>query len=231
MISLQSITTRCDGSIELETCGLLRKDHLTPLRLHRFEWAFGMDNESFDVASDINRLTVHRDLIPLIHSSNLAFNPVQGVINKAISMMEHNSRVTLDERQRFEDFGTGPWEYILFSTKAPGSNIPPLYYRSPDGTTTAFHFDLSDPENLPHFTSTIHPLVVLFFRRIHHLFREYVAPSLHDPVVQPVRELTDSWPYWIHNRFLPEVTSPIRKRPDADYCRCADCREWGTLVL
>ncbi|KAJ8078067.1 hypothetical protein PM082_000273 [Marasmius tenuissimus] len=228
MYSLQDITTCPDGSIELETFGLVREEETRPLSKHRFEWAFGLEQGTFDTSSHSNLLTVHKDLVGLFRSQSLVFSPVPSVLERAFSMMEHNKRThSLNDRQRFEDFGSGVWEYILFSTKGRGRSVPPLYRRLPDGTTTPFLFDLSDPEKLPHFTSTIHPLFVLFFRKLTMISIMRVEPSLWEHVGHPVQKMTNRWPLWTHNRFLPQITWPIRKRPAAaDYCRCEECRKW-----
>ncbi|KAK1223865.1 hypothetical protein PQX77_013261 [Marasmius sp. AFHP31] len=142
--------------------------------------------------------------------------------------MEHNkAALSMNERQRFEEFGDGPWEYILFPTKRRGCTLPPLYHRLPDGMVTSLHFDLSDPDNLPHIMTTVHPLVVLFLRELTLIGIERVERSLWDHAVRPVQKLTNRWPLWTHNRFLPKVTSPKRKRSGAsEYCRCPECRKW-----
>ncbi|KAL0056585.1 hypothetical protein AAF712_016809 [Marasmius tenuissimus] len=228
MYSLQDITTRPGGSVELETSGLVTKEKARPLSLHRFEWAFRMDYRDFNVDSDINMLTVHKDLIPLLRSQNLCLSPLPVVIDKAFSIMEYNKAASsVNERQRFEEFGDGPWEYILFPMKGRGCTLPPLYHRQPDGTATPLHFDLSNPDKLPHVTTTVHPLVVLFLRELTLIGVERVERSLWDHAVRPVQKLTNWWPLWTHNRFLPKVTSPKRKRPGAsEYCHCPECRKW-----
>ncbi|KAJ8078088.1 hypothetical protein PM082_000294 [Marasmius tenuissimus] len=56
-----------------------------------------------------------------------------------------------------------------------------------------------------------------------------VEDSLWEQVGLPAQKFTNRWPLWVHNRFLPLVTSPVRKHRgpgDADYCRCQVCREW-----
>ncbi|KAJ8078104.1 hypothetical protein PM082_000310 [Marasmius tenuissimus] len=228
MYSLQDITTRSDGVIELETFRLIEElDLVHRLELHRFEWVFGMNSSSFELDNDMNQLTVHKDLVDYFKRQKLAFSPVQSTLDKVLPMMEHNEAVTsVHERQRFEDFGSGPWEYVLFPTKEI-DNILSLFYRLPDGTTTPLHFDTSTYESLPRFTSMIHPLIVVFHRDLHALRRNRVQPWLVEPLIRPMQRIVLRWPTWTHNRFLPKPTSPKRKRPGAESCcRCQDCTKW-----
>ncbi|KAL0065385.1 hypothetical protein AAF712_007591 [Marasmius tenuissimus] len=228
MYSLEDITTRSDGHVDLETFLLIEEDEIiNPMALHRFEWTFGLDNRGFPFSGEENQMSVHKDLIRHIKREKLAFSPSKSVFQKAFAMMEHNDKMqSSGDRQRFQDFGTGPWEYVLFSTKGR-EPLPPLFRRMPDGSTIPLSLAVSDYDNLPRFISTIHPLVVIFFRKLHLIGSHRVERPLSEHVIEPMRKIFLRWPLWTHNRFLPRLTSPKRKRPGAsDSCGCPDCKRW-----
>ncbi|KAG7085334.1 hypothetical protein E1B28_002900 [Marasmius oreades] len=197
--------------------------------LHRFEWIYGLDNRSFPFSGEENTVTVHKDLIYHIKERKLAISPATSLASKALTMMNFNTTVKSNsDRQRFEDFGSGPWEYVLFVTKGMKA-LPPLFHRSLDGSTAPLSLDesVSDYNALPRFTSMIHPLVVIFFRLRNPIGSHCVEKSLEPHVIAPITRVFLEWPLWTHNRFLPMLTSPKRKRPGAsDTCGCSDCEEW-----
>ncbi|KAL0070073.1 hypothetical protein AAF712_002970 [Marasmius tenuissimus] len=226
MHSLQDITTQPDGHIELEEVQLIDEHGLRyPAILHRFEWAFGMDRVAFPFNSEENTLKVHKALAPYIKRQKLALAPSPSILEKALEMMEYNNRVELvDDRRKFEDFGTGPWEYVLFPTKGRGT-LPPLFRSMPDGKTTSLLLDTSDFNNLPRFKSMVHPIFVIFLRRLHPLGSMHVERCLAGHVIDPVDKVLLEWPLWTHNRFLPVRSSSKRKRSRAISCDCSDCME------
>ncbi|KAJ8078154.1 hypothetical protein PM082_000360 [Marasmius tenuissimus] len=227
-LQLQDITTESDGQVDLHTFQLVKKDKIrNPMALHRFEWTFGLNNSGFPFDGEENTMTAHKDLVRHIERQKLAFSPSKSVIEKACAMVEHNRKMTLvGDRQRFEDFGTGPWEYVLFSTKGR-EPLPPLFHRMPNGSTTPLSLTVSDYDSLPRFMSMIHPLVVIFSRKLHSIGSYRVERSLSDHVIEPMEDVFLRWPLWTHNRFLPKLTSPKRKRVGAsDYCGCSDCERW-----
>ncbi|KAK1235636.1 hypothetical protein PQX77_001121 [Marasmius sp. AFHP31] len=220
MDSLQDITTQPDGHIELEEVQLIDEHDL------RYPaWIFGMDRVAFPFISEENTLKVHKALAPYIKRQKLALAPSPSILGRALEMLKYNTRVELvDDRQRFEDFGTGPWEYVLFPTKGRGT-LPPLFQRLPDGNTTSFLLDTSDFNNLPRFKSMVHPLFVVFLRWLHPLGSMQVERCLAGHVIDPVDKITIKWPFWTHNRFLPVRSSSKRKRSRAISCDCTDCLE------
>ncbi|KAK1235644.1 hypothetical protein PQX77_001129 [Marasmius sp. AFHP31] len=227
-LQLEDITTRSDGQTDLETFPLIEEGRIiNPMALHRFEWTFGLDNLGFPFAGEENEMTMHKDLVRHIKRQKLAFSPSKSVIQRAYAMMEHNRKmVSAGDRQRFEDFGTGPWEYVLFSTKGR-EPLPPLFHRMPNGNTSPLSLAVSDCDSLPRFTSMIHPLVVLFFRKLHSIGSYRVERSLSKHVIEPMETVFLRWPIWTHNHFLPKLTSPKRKRSGAsDCCGCPDCKRW-----
>ncbi|KAJ8078132.1 hypothetical protein PM082_000338 [Marasmius tenuissimus] len=227
-LQLQDITTQSDGQTDLETFPLIEEDRIiNPMALHRFEWTFGLDNLGFPFNGEENEMTVHKDLVRHIKRQKLAFSPSKSVIQRAYAMMEHNRKIeSAGDRQRFEDFGTGPWEYVLFSTKGR-EPLPPLFHRMPDGNTTPLSLAVSDYDSLPRFMSMIHPLVVIFFRKLHSIGSYRVERPLSKHVIEPMEAVFLRWPIWTHNHFLPKLTSPKRKRPGAsDCCGCPDCKRW-----
>ncbi|KAK1222386.1 hypothetical protein PQX77_014782 [Marasmius sp. AFHP31] len=228
MYSLENITTRPDGHVELETFDLIEEYETTnPMDLHRFEWTFGLDNLQLPFRGKENKMTVHKDLIRHFKDQKLAFLPSKSVIGRAVKMMGHNKKARLvGDRQRFEEFGTGPWEYVLFATKGTGK-LPPLFHRLPHGSTVPLPLASLDYDNLPRFTSTTHPLVVIFSRKMHFISSSGVDSSLAEHVIEPMEDILLKWPLWTHNRFLPKLTSPKRKRSGAfDCCACSDCERW-----
>ncbi|KAL0070050.1 hypothetical protein AAF712_002947 [Marasmius tenuissimus] len=228
MYFLEDITTQADGHVELETFQLINKaEIMNPMALHRFEWTFGLDNFGFPFNGEENTMTVHKDLIHYYKKRKLAFFPSKSVLGKAVEMMEHNKKVGLvGDRQRFEDFGTGPWEYTLFSTKGRGT-LPPLFHHLPDGSTTTLSLAVPDYNSLPRFMSMIHPLVVIFSRELYSIAPSRVDQFLSEHVIGPMEGILLKWPLWTHNRFLPKVTSPKRKRLGTSVtCRCQDCVQW-----
>ncbi|KAJ8078254.1 hypothetical protein AAF712_002877 [Marasmius tenuissimus] len=217
MHPLEGITTRADGTAQLETFRLVECRNIHNMQIHRFEWAFGLDWLGLDVESDINTVSIHKDLIHYLKQEKLAFTPSPSILNKALSMMEKNKLVSsADERQLFEQFGKGPWEYVLFPLEDGREELPALFHRSLDGSITPLHLDTSDPKALPRFTSMIHPLVVILHRKLNDIGRDQVDPSLLDHVFRPMQQLMIRWPSWTHNRFMPQPTSPKRKRPGID---------------
>ncbi|KAJ8078106.1 hypothetical protein PM082_000312 [Marasmius tenuissimus] len=227
-LNLQDITTQTDGGIELETFQLVSEDEVTNSKaLHRFEWIFGLRESSFPFNGKENLLTVHKDLVRHIKRQKLAFSPSASLTRKALAMMKFNKGVgSAESRQLFEDFGSGPWEYALFSTKGRGA-LPLLFHCIPDGTTTPLSLAVSDYNTLPRFMSTIHPLVVIFFTELHSIGSHRVERPLAAHVIAPMDDILLEWPLWTHNRFLPKLASPKRKRPDSSSCcGCSDCRKW-----
>ncbi|KAK1231907.1 hypothetical protein PQX77_004975 [Marasmius sp. AFHP31] len=225
MYSLEDITTSSDGTVELESLRLVECRNVHPMQVHRFEWAFGLDWAGFSVDSATNTVSGHKDLIHYLKQQKIAFTPLPSILNKALSMMEKNKLVSsVDDRQRFEEFGNGPWEYVLFPIEDGRDVLPPLFHRSPDGSITPLHLDTSDPKSLPRFRSMVHPLVVTLHRKLNHIGRDQVDPSILDHVFRPMQKLMIRWPSWTNNRFAPQLTSPKRKRPSVHApCPCLDC--------
>ncbi|KAK1227400.1 hypothetical protein PQX77_009601 [Marasmius sp. AFHP31] len=217
MHSLQDITTQPDGHIELEEVRLIGEyDILYPA------WIFGMDRVAFPFSSEENTLKVHKALAPYIKRQKLALSPSPSILDRAFEMLDHNHGAELvDDRQKFEDFGTGPWEYVLFPTKGRGT-LPSLFRRLPDGKTISFPLDTSDFDNLPRFKSMVHPLFVIFLRKLRPLGSMHVEQCLERHVIDPVNKILLEWPFWTHDRFLP-VRSSKRKRSRGISCDCTDC--------
>ncbi|KAK1226174.1 hypothetical protein PQX77_010850 [Marasmius sp. AFHP31] len=167
------------------------------------------------------RMLVSKDIKQYLARRSLIFVPTSAVLKKAFDMMDFNdsSARRYEDRKRFEDFGSGPWEYTIMpgrwerKTYKP-EYLPHLYHHSPDGTVTPLHFDNCHFNDLPRFTSTVHPLIVILFlkMRLPDIFG--VPPSIREHAIMPLIEICGRWPCWLHNRFVPLPTSPKRKHSD-----------------
>ncbi|KAL0060129.1 hypothetical protein AAF712_013101 [Marasmius tenuissimus] len=115
----------------------------------------------------------------------------------------------------------GKWERKTYKPKY----LPPLHHHSPDGTVTPLHFDNCHFNDLPRFTSTVHPLIVILFLKISSPDIYGAPPSIQENAITPLTEVCGSWPCWIHNRFVPLPTSSNRKRDDSAPipCYCPLC--------
>ncbi|KAK1226173.1 hypothetical protein PQX77_010849 [Marasmius sp. AFHP31] len=202
------------------------------MRLWHFEWAFGLECYGFPFRSDMNRVSVSKDIKQYVARRSLIFVPTPDVLERALEMMDYNNTASrkTEERQRFEAFGLGPWEYTIMPAHRQWksfkpSYLPPLYHHTPDGTVVPLDFDSYEYEDLPRFTAMVHPLVVVLFLKMSPPDIHGHPPTIQEGVITHLVKIIANWPCWIHNRFVPPPLFPKRKRNDSDSipCYCPLC--------
>ncbi|ESK90997.1 hypothetical protein Moror_16395 [Moniliophthora roreri MCA 2997] len=235
MASLQDITTSDTSTVELEPYSLIsRDDDWAAMRFTQFEWAFGLKYRATPFDSEFNVITVPRDLIPLLKRQTLRLAPKKHVIEHAYDIMKHNRTAKVGERRKFEEFGKGPWEYVLFSGRFDHKTLrpkylPPLFQRISDGKAESLNLD-ADYDNLPRITSMIHPAIAIFLLELQVPDPLYAPQSLKENIIFPMINIVGIWPSWSHNPFKPFPTSSSsskRKRSRSELsditCKCTLC--------
>ncbi|KAJ8078170.1 hypothetical protein PM082_000376 [Marasmius tenuissimus] len=187
-----------------------------------YEWLHGMDYRTFafqeiEVSSDFRRLVQKpRATFILI--------PTKAIVEKAFNLSKFNRSVKEpDERQRFEVFGSEPWEYILIPYEdAKKDDLPQLYQLS-GGTTVPIDYDPDDFDTLPRLTSSLHPLVALYYLTRMMLFPSRYANSIRQGVVNLFREYEMSLDLCLDCPFAPRPSSPGDEDEDGETCECSHC--------
>ncbi|ESK88743.1 hypothetical protein Moror_1260 [Moniliophthora roreri MCA 2997] len=232
-LSLQDVSTSNSYDFELDSYALVSgDDDWAAMRFTQFEWIFGLDNRGFPFDSEFNIVKAPKDLIPCLEEKTLRFAPTKDVIQHVYNLMEHNDMAEISERRRFEEFGEGPWEYVLFpgyfdhKTLKP-EYLPPLYQRSSNGEMLPLTLDAHDYDALPRISSMLHPTIAILLMELHQPDVLYAPQSLKENVIHPILKIIGIWPAWSHNRFKPEPTSKRKRRrsetSDSISCKCTLC--------
>ncbi|KAG7086571.1 hypothetical protein E1B28_002518 [Marasmius oreades] len=135
-----------------------------------------------------------------------------------------------NERKRFEEFGSGPWEYTILPGRWNLTTkkiwlLPPLFNRSSDGTHIPFSFEDCGYDTLPRFTSFVHPLIVIMLHNIN-TPDNHPTPAIQEALVTPLKKVLGKWPQWRHNRFLPMPNTRFKSKYDVGrkiFCLCVHC--------
>ncbi|ESK90136.1 hypothetical protein Moror_7806 [Moniliophthora roreri MCA 2997] len=216
MLSLQDISISNNTDLELESYSLISKDDSwAAMEFTHFEWAFGLDYRGCPFDSEYNVVKVSKDLIPCLQKQTLQFAPTKDVIQHA-----------------FEEFGEGPWEYVLFPGRFDHKTLkpkylPPLYQRSSDGEMLPLTLDAHNYDSLPRISSMVHPAIAILVLTLYQPDALHSPQSLKENVVFPIIKIVGIWPHWSHNRFKPEPTSKRKRRrsetSDTITCKCTLC--------
>ncbi|KAG7088046.1 hypothetical protein E1B28_012080 [Marasmius oreades] len=233
MVSLETLTPFQDKPIEPRQFQLISPRSFSVARyICHFEWIFGLEYDAFPFSSELNIMSVSKDIRQYLERGLLIFVPTADVLERAYEMLIYNNHRPRDpdERKRFEEFGTGPWEYTIlpgrWDTKTKKSeSLPPLFNRSSDGAFTPFFFDDRDFDTLPRFTSTVHPLIVVLLLRMN-VPDNHPSQTIQEKLIAPLKKVFRKWPQWEHNRFLPMPNTKFKREYNAGgkiVCRCIYC--------
>ncbi|KAK7043926.1 hypothetical protein VNI00_008092 [Paramarasmius palmivorus] len=205
------------------------------MELTHFEWAFGFDYRGFPFESDHNIVTVPTNLASCLREKTLCLAPSKEVFQQVQEIIKHNNTAEVHERRTFQEFGEGPWEYILFpgwmdrKTFKP-KYLPQLYLRSSSGDMSPLHYNTQDYDSLPRITSMIHPTIAIFLFILRPPDLSSAPEILKENIFLPALSTLAIWPAWSHNRFktLSSSSSSKRKRSDsiasdAVTCKCTQC--------
>ncbi|KAF9262721.1 hypothetical protein L218DRAFT_959871 [Marasmius fiardii PR-910] len=229
MISLETLTPFQDKTIELEQFQLIPlSSPRISMFVPNFEWGFGLEYGTFPFTGELNTISVSKDIRRYLEERALVLLPNTDVLEKAYDMLDYNDIPSREpsERKRFEEFGTGPWEYAIL----PGcwnrdpmytKPLPPLFHCSTDGTVIPVHFD--DYDTLPCFTSAIHPLAVILCHRFM-LPDNHPSSKIQEKLIAPVKKVCHTWPQWLHSRFVPLPDHKFKNPVDNLKARKIACR-------
>ncbi|EEB90724.1 hypothetical protein MPER_11031, partial [Moniliophthora perniciosa FA553] len=232
MLSLQDISISNNPDIEIESYSLISKDDSrAAMEFTHFEWSLGLDYRGLPFDSEYNVLKVSKDIIPCLRKNTLRFAPMKNVIQHAYDIVAHNHAQTVEKRRRFEEFGEGPWEYVLFPGRFDHKTLepdylPPLYQRSSDGEMLPLTLDAHNYDSLPRMSLMVHPAIVILALRLYQPDAFHSPDSLKENVVSPLIRIVGAWPHWSHNRFKPEPISKRKRRSepsDTITCKCSLC--------
>ncbi|KAG7088047.1 hypothetical protein E1B28_012081 [Marasmius oreades] len=234
MVSLETLTPFQDKPIEPWQFQLISPhNRIAGLYIYHFEWVFGLEYDGFPYSSELNTMSVSKDIRPYLEKGLLILIPTADVLERAYEMLIYNNKRPRepDERKRFEEFGTGPWEYTImpgrWDRKTKKSSLPPLFDCSPDGTLIPFSFDDCDYDTLPRFTSVVHPLIVIMLHRMN-IRDDHPSMTIQEKLIAPLEKVLCKWPEWQHNRFLPMANAKFKREYDVGrkiVCRCLRCLE------
>ncbi|KAG7088042.1 hypothetical protein E1B28_012076 [Marasmius oreades] len=233
MVSLETLTPFQDKPIEPRQFQVISTWSFTAARyIRHFEWIFGLEYDAFPYTSELNTMSVSKDIRQYLEEGFLIFIPTADDLERAYEMLIYNNYRPRDpdERKRFEDFGTGPWEYTIipgrWDTRTKKSEfLPPLFDCSSDGTLVPFSFDDCDYDTLPRFTSAVHPLIVVMFHRMN-IPDNHPSRTIQEKLIEPLKKVFRKWPQWQHNRFLPMPNTKFKREYDVGrkiVCRCIYC--------
>ncbi|KAI3620967.1 hypothetical protein WG66_008840 [Moniliophthora roreri] len=233
MLSLQDISISNDPDFQLESYALIsRDDSWAAMQFTHFEWSFGLDYRGIPLDSEYNVVRVSKDLIPCLQKQTLQFAPTKDVIQHACDMLAYNHTMKVGERRRFEEFGKGPWEYILFPGRFDHKTLkpeylPPLYQRSSNGQMSPLTLDAHNYDTLPRMSLMIHPTIAILLLKLYQPDALHSPQSLKENVIFPIIKIVGKWPHWSHNRFKPLPTSKRKRRrseaSDGISCKCTLC--------
>ncbi|KAK1221259.1 hypothetical protein PQX77_015919 [Marasmius sp. AFHP31] len=206
-------------------------------RVHIFEWLHGLERDGCPFDTEHNTVKVSSDLKDCLDVDPECYMiaPSREVMERATEMATVNNQTrNAHERCRFEDFGDGPWEYVLVpSERAKGGDVPRLYHRTLTGMTP-ITFDTNDFDSLPRFTSSAHPLFVM----LHLIFNlpeaRHYSSTIEQQVFVPFVSYELAWPISMDDPFLPRspkrTHSEISEDEDSEApCNCSHCRQTPDL--
>ncbi|KAK7043089.1 hypothetical protein VNI00_008443 [Paramarasmius palmivorus] len=237
MLSLHRISTSSDRLSPVGSMKMIMKED---------GWAvMAREHELGDGLFVFITVLASRDIVPLFQKRQVMLVPKKEVSQFALELIRFNAiAVGKDDRRKFEatfqEFGSGPWEYILMpgkydrKTREP-CQLPPLFYHHPDGTVSTMTFDTTDLLSLPEVSSKIHPAIIAMHAFLHPPNVFNMPPSIKDDAVIPLIRIAGAWPLWQHNRFISSTpTSSKRKRSESETsslitCLCSTCRVVETL--
>ncbi|KAJ8078172.1 hypothetical protein PM082_000378 [Marasmius tenuissimus] len=225
---LDIVTTRDGNNGGLTTWKPVEGDWEPDEIVRVYEWLHGMDYQSFTFPE----VEVSSDFRQLVQKPGPTFmlSPTKDVVEKAFNLCKFNKNVKKpEERQRHEVFGSGPWEYILIPWEEAKKEDLPQLYRLSGGTTVPIDYDPDDLDTLPRFTSSLHPLVGLYY-----LMRMLLSPyryseGIRHGVLTLFHEYENSVPYYLDCPFAPRPPSPKRSHSkissdeDEESCDCSHC--------
>ncbi|ESK85860.1 hypothetical protein Moror_2352 [Moniliophthora roreri MCA 2997] len=233
MLSLQDISISDDPDFELESYALIsRDDSWAAMQFTHFEWSFGLGYRGIPLNSEYNVVKVSKDLIPCLQKQTLQFAPTKDVIQHACDMLAYNHTMKVGERRKFEEFGEGPWEYVLFPGRFDHKTLkpeylPPLYQRSSNGQMSLLTLNAHSYDTLPRMSLMVHPTIAILLLKLYQPDALHSPQSLKENVIFPIIRIVGKWPHWSHNRFKPLPTSKRkRRRSEASNgisCKCTLC--------
>ncbi|KAJ8078214.1 hypothetical protein AAF712_002900 [Marasmius tenuissimus] len=241
MISLENIVTEPDNQDEspLATFDLVNEDDRTEdeRSIHMFEWLHGLERDGCTFDTELNVLKVSSDMKRCLESTSESYLifPSRDVMERATEMVEANTRIrNASQRRRFEEFGAGPWEYVLAPSKrAQGKDAPRLYHRTSNGTVP-ITFNTDDFDSLPRFISFIHPLFAMLSLVIKIPDPSHYSSVIEEQLFVPFCDYQTTWPMLMGDPFMPP--SPKRTHSeisDDKYsespCNCSHCRQTPDL--
>ncbi|KAJ8078187.1 hypothetical protein PM082_000393 [Marasmius tenuissimus] len=229
MLSPLNIVTTHDGkNVDLTTWKPVEGDWEPDEIVRVYEWLHGMDYRSFtfpeiEVSSDFRRLVQKPGPI-------FTISPTKDVVEKALNLCKFNKNVKKpEERQRHEVFGSGPWEYILIPYEEVKKEDLPQLYQLSGGTTVPINYDPDDFDTLPRFTSSLHPLVGLYYLMRMMLNIYCYSEGIRHGVLTLFQEYEESVPFFLDCPFAPRPPSPKRSHSqsssdeDEETCECSHC--------
>ncbi|KAL0070028.1 hypothetical protein AAF712_002925 [Marasmius tenuissimus] len=157
-------------------------------------------------------------------------SPTKDVVEKALNLCKFNKNVKKpEERQRHEVFGSGPWEYILIPYEEVKKEDLPQLYQLSGGTTVPINYDPDNFDTLPRFTSSLHPLVGLYYLMRMMLNIYCYSEGIRHGILTLFQEYEESVPFFLDCPFAPRPPSPKRSYSqsssdeDEETCECSHC--------
>ncbi|KAL0070017.1 hypothetical protein AAF712_002914 [Marasmius tenuissimus] len=239
MISFENIVTKPGNQEEspLATFDLVNEDDRTEdeSSIHMFEWLHGLERDGCPFDTEFNVLKADmKTCLESAPESYLIF-PSRDVMDKATEMAATNKRIrNANQRRRFEEFGAGPWEYVLAPSRlAQGKDAPPLYYRTSNGTVP-ITFNTDDFDSLPRFTSFVHPLYAMLSLVIRIPDPSDYSSAIGEHLFVPFCRYQMTWPMLMGDPFMPpspkRTHSEISEDEDPEApCNCSHCRQTPDL--
>ncbi|KAG7088045.1 hypothetical protein E1B28_012079 [Marasmius oreades] len=235
MVLLETLTLSQDKPIEPCQFQLISPhNRIAGKYICHFEWIFGLEYDAFPYTSELNIMSVSKDIREYLEEGYLIFIPTADVLERAYEMLIYNNHRPRDpdERKRFEEFGTGPWEYTIIPGRwdrrtKKSEFLPPLFDCSPDGTLVPVSFDDCDYDTFPRFTSAVHPLIVIMLHRMN-VPDNHPSTAIRDKLITPLKKVLFKWPHWEHNRFLPMPNTKFKREYNVGReiaCLCTYCLE------
>ncbi|KAK1218539.1 hypothetical protein PQX77_018782 [Marasmius sp. AFHP31] len=241
MISLEDIVTELDNQNESPpaTFDLVNEEDRAEdeRSIQMFEWLHGLKRDGCSFDTELNGLKVSSDMKKCLESTpeHYLIFPSRDVMERATGMVEANTRIlNASQRRQFEEFGAGPWEYVLAPSKrAHGKDTPRLYHRTPNGTVP-ITFNTDDFDSLPRFTSFVHPLYAMLSLVIKIPDPSHYSSTIEEQLFVPFYDYQTTWPMLMGNPFMPpspkRTRSEISDDEDSEApCNCSHCRQTPDL--